>query len=57
MAVGVAGVEVIDRYPVELRAQVLLGLIHQPADHGLEVIILRAILRRDDEAELVAVPR
>src|SRR3546814_220666 len=55
MAVGVACIEMIDRHPVEPGAQILLGLHHQPADHGLEIVILCAVLRRDDEAELVAV--
>ncbi len=55
MAVRMAGVEMIDCHPVEFRAQVFLGLFHQAADHGLQVIILRAVLRCDDEAELVAV--
>src|SRR3546814_14552930 len=49
------GVEVIDRDPVETSAEVGLHLRHQPADIGLEVGIFRAILGRDDEAELMAV--
>src|SRR3546814_15476477 len=55
MAVGMAGVEMIHRYPVERGVQVLLHLRHQSPDHRFQLIIFGAILRRDNEAELVAV--
>ena len=55
VGVGVAGVEVVDRDPVELGVEVLLHLPHQVADEGLEVLEAAAVLRRDDEAELVRV--
>ena len=53
--VRVAGVEVVDRHPVELRVEVLLHLPHQVADERLEVLQAAAVLRRDDEAELVRI--
>lgn len=49
------GVEVINRYPIELRAEILLHARHQPTCQILEIVILCAVLRRDDEPELVAV--
>src|SRR3546814_2948623 len=52
-----ARVEMIDRDPVEFRSQILFHLRHQPARERLQVVILFAILRRDDEAELVAIAR
>src|SRR3546814_19055463 len=55
MAVGMAGVEMIHRYPVERGVQVLLHLRHQSPDHRFQLIIFGAILRRDNAAELVAV--
>ena len=55
MAVWMAGVEVIDGHPVELRTEVLLSLCHQPSDHWLQILVFGAILRGDDEPELVAV--
>ena len=45
----------VDVHPIEFRAQVFLSLFHQAANHGLEVIRLGAVLRCDDETELVAV--
>lgn len=55
MAVRMAGVEVIDRDPVELRPEVLFHVGHQPPYQGLQVFVPVAVLGRDDEAELVAV--
>lgn len=55
MRVGMAGVEVIDRDPVELRAEIVFHPRHQPPGQRLEVVIFRTVLGRDDEAELVAV--
>ena len=55
MAVRMPSVEVIDRDPVELGAEILLDLRHQLADEGFEVRKFRAVLGRDDEAELVAI--
>jgi hypothetical protein len=45
MGVRVAGVEVVDRHPVELGVEVLLHLPHQVADEGLEVLEAAAVLR------------
>src|SRR3546814_2590560 len=50
VGVGMGGVEVIDRDPVETSAEVGPHLRHQPADIGLEVGIFRAILGRRSEA-------
>jgi hypothetical protein len=50
-----AGVEVIDRHPIELRPQILFHARHQPPGQGLEILIAIAILGRDDEAELMAI--
>ena len=55
MAVRMAGVEVIDRDPVEPRPEVFLRLLHQAPDQRLQILIFRAILGCDDEPELVAV--
>jgi hypothetical protein len=55
VGVRMARVVVIDRDPFELRAEVSLHLRHQTPGQRLQVLVLGAILRRDDEAELVAV--
>jgi hypothetical protein len=55
MAVRMPGVEVIDRDPVQLRAEVLLHLPHHVAGKGTQVGKLLGVLRSDDEPELVAV--
>src|SRR6202011_4925903 len=55
VGVGVAGVEMVDRDPVEPGAEVLLHLPHQVAGEGAQIRELVAILRSDDEAELMAV--
>jgi hypothetical protein len=44
MGVGVAGVEVIDRHPIELRAQILFHLRHEPTRQGLEIFIFGPVL-------------
>ena len=56
MAVRVAGVEVIDRDPVEPGAEILFHLPHHVAGEAAQVREPVAILGRDDEAELVAIP-
>ena len=53
--VRVLGVPVIDRDPVELRAEIALGLDHQLARECLEVRKFGGVVGRDDEAEVVAV--
>ena len=55
VGVGMAGVVVIDRDPVELGVEVGLHLFHQIAAGLTKVRQLCALLRRNDEAELVAV--
>ena len=50
-----AGVVVIDGDPIELGAEIRLHLLHQIAHEGLEVVVVGAVLGRDDEAELVPV--
>ena len=55
MDVRIVGVPVIDGNPVELCAEVALGIGHQLAGEDLEVGHLSRILRRHDEAEVVAV--
>ena len=55
VAVRVAGVVVVDGNPIEPGAEILLDLAHQAADEALQLVILGAILGRDDEAELMPV--
>jgi hypothetical protein len=55
MRVGVAGIAMINRDPIELGPKVTFHLCHQPAREGLEVFILIAVFGRDDEAELVTI--
>src|SRR3546814_3599703 len=53
VGVGMAGVEVVDRHPVELRSEILLHPRHQSPGERFQILIVRAVLRADDEAELV----
>ena len=55
VGVGMAGVVMIDRDPVELGAEVGFHLLHQIAGGGARIGQLDAVLGRHDEAELVAV--
>ena len=55
MDVRIVGVPVIDGDPVELRAEVALGVGHQLAREGAEVGHLGRVLRRDGEPEMMAV--
>ncbi|BCH32746.1 hypothetical protein MesoLjLc_46760 [Mesorhizobium sp. L-8-10] len=55
MDMRMAGVVVIDRNPIELRAEIGFHLGHEVACIGGEVGQVRAVLGRDDEAELVAI--
>ena len=52
---GMAGVEMIDRGPVEPGVEVALHLADEIADERLEVGETSTVLGRDDEAELVRV--
>ena len=55
VAVWVAGVEVVDRDPIEPGAEILLHLPHHVAGEAAQVREPVAVLRSDDKAELVAV--
>src|SRR3546814_1331297 len=55
MGMGLAGVEMIDRDPVELRPKILFHQRHQPAGKWLQILIVRSVLGADDEAELMVV--
>ncbi|OWK18953.1 hypothetical protein AJ88_46670 [Mesorhizobium amorphae CCBAU 01583] len=48
-----AGVEMVDGNPVELRAEILLHLGHEPPGERLEVIVFDTVFGGDDEAELM----
>jgi hypothetical protein len=51
MAVRVAGVEMVDRDPIEPRAEVLLHLSHHIQGEGPQVGKAIPILRGDDAAD------
>ncbi len=55
MDMRIVGVPVVDRHPVEFGSEVALGIGHQFTGEGAEVSHLGRILRRNDEAEMVAV--
>ena len=55
MAVRVAGVEVIDRDPIEPGAEILFHLPHHIAGESAKIGEPVAIFGRDDEAELMAI--
>lgn len=55
VGVGMTGVEMVDRNPVQLGAEVPLHLLHEIADDRFEVSQPLAVLSRDDEAELMRV--
>jgi hypothetical protein len=55
MDVGMLGVPVIDRDPIEPRAEILFHLADKIACEGLEVRHLRGVVGRDDEAEMMAI--
>ncbi len=55
MGVGVIGVPVVHRHPVQLGTQVLFHPLHQVAGIAVQVFQVRRILGRDNEAELVAI--
>src|SRR5579885_3215131 len=51
----VLGVPVVDRHPVEPRREILLHLADQVAGEPLEVRHIDRVIRRHDEAEMVAI--
>jgi hypothetical protein len=55
MGVRLAGIEMVDRHPIERRVEVPLHLPHQLPGEGLEVPELHAVLGGNDEPELVPV--
>jgi hypothetical protein len=55
MGVGVAGIVVIDRDPIQSSSEVTFELSHQVAGEAAQVAHLDGILRRHDEAELMPV--
>ena len=55
MAVRVAGVEMVDRYPVEFGAEIGLHLAHDVSGEAAQIGQAVAVLGRDDEPERVAV--
>ena len=54
--VGIVGVPVVHPNPIELRAEIALGLRHQIPGELLKIGELLGILRRDDKAEMMPVP-
>ncbi len=55
MSVGVPGVEMIYRNPVEPSVEVGFHPGHEPARDVLEILVLDGVLGRDDESELMPV--
>src|SRR3546814_18201985 len=55
MGVRVSRVVVIDRHPIELRAQILLDSCHEAAGPRFEVVLLHTALGADADAELLPV--
>ena len=55
MNMGMAGIKMVHRGPIELRSQVSFEFAHEVAGEAREVAELRAVFGRDDEAKLVAV--
>ncbi|MER8727542.1 hypothetical protein NKH50_25220 [Mesorhizobium sp. M1027] len=56
MGMRMTSVEMIDSDPVELGAEVFFHVRHEAPRERLEVVILDAVFRCDDEAELMPVP-
>src|SRR6266481_2538279 len=52
---GMAGIKMVHRHPIELRSQVSFEFAHEIAGEAGQVAELRAFLRRDDDAKLVAI--
>ena len=51
----VVGVPVVDADPVELRSEVPLGVRHQLAREGADILQFGGVFRRDDEPEMMPV--
>ncbi len=52
---GMAGIKMVHRDPIELRSQVTFEFAHQVAGEAREVAEAHTVLRRDDDAKLMAV--
>src|SRR6266581_704013 len=52
---GMAGIKMVHRDPIELRSQVTFEFAHEVAGEAGQVSELRALLRRDDDAKLMAI--
>src|SRR3546814_10014030 len=55
MDMGIVCVPVIDCYPVERCAEIALGVSHQFAGEGAQILHFAGILGRDDEPKMVPV--
>src|SRR5712692_6706286 len=55
MNLWMAGIKMVHRHPIELRAQVTFEFAHEVAGEAGQVSELRAVLRRDDDAKLMAI--
>lgn len=53
---GMLGIPVVDGDPVEPRAEITRGLIHQLTGKAPQAFQLSGIIRRDDEPEMMPVP-
>src|SRR5882672_6524939 len=55
MDMGMAGIKMVHRDPIELRSQVTFEFAHEVAGEAREITEAHTVLRRDDDAELVAI--
>ena len=55
MNMRMAGIKMVHRDPVELRSQVTFEFAHEVAGEAREIAEAHTVLRRDDDAELVAI--
>src|SRR6266700_1657458 len=55
MNMRMAGIKMVHRHPIELRSQVTFEFAHEVAGEAGQVSELRALLRRDDDAKLMAI--
>jgi DNA-binding LytR/AlgR family response regulator len=55
VGVGMTGIVMVDRYPVEPRGEIQFHLAHEVAGKAAKVSHFGGILRRHDEAKLVAI--
>src|SRR6267142_24514 len=55
MNMRMAGIKMVHRDPIELRSQVTFEFAHEVAGEAREITEAHTVLRRDDDAELVAI--